>query len=228
LALYDSWSAPLASGKHAEEIVLRFDRDRDARLLVLAPLFDEHNKTRRQLVETMRKLDAAGVDAFLPDLPGCNESLAPLAAQSLTLWREAVREALDQFRCSHVLAIRGGALLAPEHILSFFYAPVHGRPLLRAMLRARTIAAREAGREENTETLLTQGRENGLELAGWQLGGRMIGELEAAEWTIGPQVRIVDQVELGGSPLWLRAEPGEDPEQAAALAGLVASGMPRP
>jgi len=226
LALYDSWRPSFPPGKRAEEIVLRLDRAREPRLLVLPPLFDEHNKTRHQCVETMRKLDEAGVDSFLPDLPGCNESVAPLESQSLTLWREAAREALTLFRCSHVLAIRGGALLAPPHTPAFLYAPAQGKPLLRAMLRARTIAAREAGSEEKAETLLVQGREEGLELAGWQLGAAMIRELEAAEPTIGPDTRIIEQVELGGSPLWLRAEPDNDPQQAEALARIVAAGMP--
>ena len=35
---------------------------------------------RRLTVEVMRRLDAAGIDCFLPDLPGCNESLQPLEA----------------------------------------------------------------------------------------------------------------------------------------------------
>jgi len=226
LALYDTWHAPLPGGKRAEEIVLRFDQAREQRLLVLPPLFDEHNKTRHQTIEILRKLDTAGVDSFLPDLPGCNESLAPLESQSLSGWREAVSEALTHFRCSHVLAIRGGALLAPQHTPAFFYAPVQGKPLLRAMLRARTIAAREAGREEKADALLARGREEGLELAGWQLGATMIRELEAAEPAmIGPETRIVEQVELGGSPLWLRAEPDDDPQQAEALAQIVTAGM---
>jgi hypothetical protein len=225
LALYDSWRAPLASGKRVEEIVLRFDRAREPRLLLLPPLFDEHNKTRHQCVEIMRKLDESGVDSFLPDLPGCNESLAPLEIQTLTLWREAAHEAYALFRCSHVLAIRGGALLAPPRTPAFFYAPAQGKPLLRAMLRARTIAAREGGREEKAETLLAQGREEGLELAGWPLGAAMIRELEAAEPEIGPETRLIEQVELGSSPLWLRAEPDDDPPQAEALARIVAAGM---
>ncbi|MBU1252910.1 MAG: hypothetical protein KKE69_00765 [Alphaproteobacteria bacterium] len=206
-------------------MVLRFDRSREPRLLLLPPLFDEHNKTRHQCAETMRKLDATGIDSFLPDLPGCNESLAPLQDQSLSGWREAAREAFALFRCSHVLAIRGGALLAPSLTPAFFYAPAQGKPLLRAMLRARTIAAREAGREEKAETLLVEGREQGLELAGWQLGAAMIRELEAAEPAIGPETPLIDQVELGGSPLWLRAEPDDDPRQAEALARIVAAGI---
>lgn len=225
MAIYDTWRAPLSSGKRAEEIVLRFDQAREARLLVLPPLFDEHNKTRHQCFETMRKFDAAGIDGFLPDLPGCNESVAPLEDQSLSVWREAASEALALFRCTHVLAIRGGALLAPQDVPAFFYAPAQGRPLLRALLRARTIAAREAGREEKAEALLAQGREEGLELAGWQLGATMIRELETTQPAIGPDTRIIEQVELGGSPLWLRAEPDSDPRQAEALARIVASGM---
>src|SRR5690606_34249762 len=76
---------PAADG---EEYALAFDEGREARLLVLPALFDEANKLRRFSAEVMRRLDAAGIDTLLPDLPGCNESLAPLEGQTLAGWRE--------------------------------------------------------------------------------------------------------------------------------------------
>ncbi|MCH2487538.1 MAG: hypothetical protein MK010_07340 [Erythrobacter sp.] len=220
--MYASWNAPLSAHGQSQELVLAFERGRDKRLLVLPPLFDEHNKLRRQIVEVMRRLDGAGIDTILPDLPGWNESPAPLEEQSLTGWRKAASEAADEFAATHVLAIRGGALLAPSALPGFLYAPTKGRQILRSLLRARTIAAREAGREEKVDTLLEIGRSEGLELAGWKFGAEMIAELEEAEYPTGPGLRTINQATLGGSPLWLRAEPSEAADQADALAAVVA------
>ena len=91
------------------------------------------------------------------------------------------------------------------------------------MLRARTIAAREAGRAERTEDLQIQGRQRGIELGGWQIGPSMFGALEQA--ALDHELTEIDQSAIGGAGLWLRAEPDEDPEQADALAALVTMGM---
>ena len=56
-----------------------------------------------------------------------------------------------------------------------------GSQVLRAMLRARTIASREAGKEETRDGLLEVGRREGLDLAGYRLGAAMIAELETAQ-----------------------------------------------
>ena len=53
----------------------------------------------------------------------------------------------------------------------------------------------------------------------------MIGELETATPAASTQ-RLIEQSELGGAGLWLRAEPGDDPEQAAALAQLIVQDLP--
>ena len=225
--MYASWNAPLGDHGQSQELVLSFEKGRRSRLLVLPPLFDEHNKLRRQIVGVMRRLDGAGIDSVLPDLPGCNESPAPLEGQSLTDWRTAVRDAATHFETTHVLAIRGGALLTPEDLPGFLYAPAKGRQILRAMLRARTIASREAGREEKVDALLETGRREGLELAGWHLSGAMIAELEQAEAPADARLRVIEQATIGGSPLWLRAEPGEDSDQADALAAIIAMELKR-
>ena len=134
---------------------LAVNRGRAHRLLLVPALFDEGNKLRRFSVEVMRRLDAAGVDCWLPDLPGCGESLAPLAAQTPSTWRAAMTAAAEQFAATHVLAIRGGALVAPA-LPGWALAPVKGASVLRQMLRARVLAAREAGREESSEALLAE------------------------------------------------------------------------
>jgi len=199
-----------------------FDRGRSRRILMLPALFDEANKLRRQVVEVMRRLDLSGMDCFLPDLPGCNESLSPLPAQTLAGWRAAAQAAAGHFGATHVLAWRAGALLVPDGLPGWRYAPTGGRQVLRTMLRARTIAAKEAGREEQTADLQAAGRSEGIELAGWPIGAELFAALETAEVPENPLLTEIPQSLVSGGGLWLRAEPGEDHEQADALAAIVA------
>lgn len=220
------WPCPTPDGERHDELALVFDRGRERRLLVLPAWFDEANKLRRQTVEIMRRLDIAGIDSMLPDLPGCNESEMALAVQTLESWRAAADAAARHFRASHVLTIRAGALLAPRDLPGWTYAPVDGKRMLRSMLRARMIASREAGRTERSEDLQALAREHGIELGGWQLGAKMFRELEEAALSHG--LTEIDQGALGGSGLWLRAEPDEAPEQADALAALVTIGITSP
>ncbi len=219
-----SWPCPGPSGQ-TEEYALAFDRSRTRRLLIVPALFDEANRLRRLIVETMGMLDDAGIDSFLPDLPGCNESLQAFTAQSLHGWRIAMQHAARHFAASHVLTVRGGVLVMPQSLPGIVYEPAKGPNILRLLLRARTIAAREAGRTEDIATLLEQGRTEGLELAGYRFGASLIAGLEDALPQIESQ-RIITQGQLGGSGLWLRAEPAAAPEQSANLARLITAEMP--
>lgn len=217
------WPCPAPGGGTREEMALAFDRGRPRRLLVLPAWFDEANKLRRQTVEVMRRLDRAGIDSVLPDLPGCNESEAPLPEQTLSSWREAAAAAAAHFAATHLLTVRAGALLAPPGLPGWRYAPIGGRQVLRGMLRARTIAAKEAGRIERTEELQAIGRSEGIELAGWHLGPALFAALEAEEPAT--DLAEIEQAALGGPALWLRAEPDEDHHQADALAAIVTIGL---
>jgi hypothetical protein len=223
--MFATWSCPLPEGGEREEMALAFDNRREHRLLVLPAWFDEANKLRRQTVEVMRRLDLSGIDSFLPDLPGCNESTARLADQTLESLRRAAEAATAHFRVTHVLTWRAGALLAPDALPGWRYDPTGGRQMLRGMLRARTIAAREAGRAERTEDIQALAREEGIELAGWVLGAQLFREFEAASVPDNPLLADIEQGSVGGAGLWLRAEPDEDPEQADSLAAIVAMGL---
>ncbi len=219
-----TWNTPpLEGGTPGEEQLLAFDRDRPVRVLIAPAWFDEANKLRRLTVEAMRRLDRLGIDSFLPDLPGCNESLAPLQDQTLAGWRSAMIAAAESLRATHVLAIRAGALVAPASLPGWHYAAQSGPKLLRAMIRARTIAAREAGLSETSEALALQGRTGGLALSGWQIGPALFRALEEAEPVLAPGQSDIAQSALGGAGLWLRAEPGEDAGQADRLAALIAT-----
>lgn len=205
-----------------EEYATAFDKGRAHRVLVLPAWFDESNKLRHFTVEVMRRLDGSGIDSFLPDLPGCNESLAPLEEQTIGSWRNEAAEAAWHFSATHVLAIRAGANIAPDSLPGWRYAPLAGSSQLRALLRVRVLASREAGRDEDRDRLLGLGRQSGLEVAGYRLGAAMVDGLAEAELPAANKQRDIAQSDVGGAGLWLRAEPDHDRRQADALAAILA------
>jgi hypothetical protein len=214
-----AWPCP-ASG---EEYALAFDRGRRHRVLVLPAWFDESNKLRRFTADTMRRLDNGGIDSFLPDLPGCNESLASLEHQTLESWRAAADVAARHFSATHVLAIRAAALIVPHSLPGWRYGPVGGNTQLRTLLRAQVLSSRETGRAEDRDALLARGRQHGLDLAGHRLGAQMIAGLAEATLPAAARLRDIVQTELSGAALWLRAEPDHDPAQAERLAAIVSA-----
>lgn len=220
-----SYPCPLPHCGSSTEYALAFDSGRMRRILLIPALLDEGNRMRRFSVEVMRRLDGAGFDCFLPDLPGTNESTVDLASVAPSDWHSATAAAASAFGATHVLAIRGGGLLWPEGLPGWHYGAVKGVSLLRTLLRARVIAAREAGREETAEALLAEANERGIELAGYPLSAAMVRELSALAPTPREHVQVIDQDLLGGSPLWLRAEPDEDAGQADALAAVIAMSL---
>jgi hypothetical protein len=223
-----AWPCPDVAdpaGGTVPEYALAFDEGRSHRLLIVPALFDEANRMRRLTVEVMRRLDLAGIDCILPDLPGCNESRQVLGSASLDAWSSAMVAAARHFRATHVLTVRGGALLAPQSLPGWRYAPIGGAAILRHMLRMRILSSREAGVEETQQGLLAIGRSAGLELAGYRISPTMIAALESAEPPSATGQSLIGQDLLGGSPLWLRAEPDEDRGQADALAAILAIGM---
>lgn len=221
-----SWPCPGSSGETQAELAISFDRARPGRLLVLPALFDEGNKLRRQTVEVMRRLEQSDIDCFLPDLPGFNESLQPLELQTLLSLRKAAAEAARYFRATHLLTIRAGAILAPEGLPGWRYAPTGGANVLRAMVRARIIASREAGQEENSGQLGEIGRSSGIELAGYRIGPELFTQLETSHVPDHGKLIDIDQTAVGGSGLWLRTEPAENASQAEALAAIIAEKLP--
>ncbi|MGB3166925.1 MAG: hypothetical protein WBA68_09140 [Alteraurantiacibacter sp.] len=207
-----------------DEYALRCDRGRATRLLIVPALFDEGHKLRRFTVETMRALDTKGIDTMLPDLPGLNESHAELAHQTLRSWHAAIVAAAAQFHATDILSIRAGASLLPDGYPAIRYAPIGAEHALRALLRSRVIADREAGRDSSREALLASGKRDGLRLAGYALGPQMVVDL--AEASLKPaDTPDIAQSDLGGPALWLRAEAASDPAQVEALAAKIVEAL---
>lgn len=216
-----TWNMAQDRDESAAELLVAFDRGRRARVLILPAWFDEANKLRRFTLGVMRRLDAAGIDTFLPDLPGCNESLVPLDHQTIAGWRSAAMAAAGQLGATHVLAIRAGALIAPADLPGWHYAAHSGPKLLRGMIRAAVIAARESGNAQSSDALMEQGRDAGLVLGGWPISAAMIRSLETAQPSLASGQSDIAQSAVGGPGLWLRAEPDDDPAQADRLAAMI-------
>ena len=223
--MYSSWPCPLPDGSNNLEMLLGFDQARPKRLMILPPVLEELNKFRRQTVEIMRRLDLAGVDSFCPDLPGCNESSIPFALQDLDTLRTAAQLAAKHINATHIVALRSGCWLAPLDLPGWLYAPAKPAKLLRSLLKAHLIAAREAGEPIDFDTLEARVGEDGLALGGIHLSAKLIRQLQAEDYQPSDNHVILPTELIGGSPLWLRAENDEDPEQADALANAILVGL---
>ncbi|PQM28002.1 hypothetical protein CVO77_05600 [Sphingopyxis lindanitolerans] len=199
-----------------------------ATVLIVPPLFDEANRLRRTLVLAMRALAEKGFAAILPDLPGQNESLVALADVDLDRWQAALADVSAGLAGPVIVAsIRGGALIDHRAKAAAWWrlAPVGGASLLRTMMRARVAADREAGVESSLDSLQEAAGAAPLLLAGNALSPAMVAQLGRAE---AQDVAPLRSVGLGaegitGTPLWLRAEPGEDAAMAAAIAADIAA-----
>ena len=188
-------------------------------ILIIPPLFDEMNRVRRMLVETMRLLATGGVHSLLIDLPGCNESGADLAAQTMESWQQSVAAAAKQLGATHTASIRGGALI--DHVPAlpnWRLAPVKGSSLLKTMLRTRIAAEKEGGNSVTVDQLMTAAQSSPLELSGNVLDIAMLESLDSAEPAPAASLREVALADIAGTALWLRAEPQDSPTMSAAIA----------
>jgi len=199
-----------------------------ATVLILPPLFDEANRLRRTVVLAMRTLAADGFAAVLPDLPGQNESLVAPDAVDLTQWQDTLADVAASLDGPVVVAsVRGGALIdhRAKAVAWWRLAPVGGASLLRTMMRARVAADREAGIESSLDSLQEAAKTAPLLLAGNALSPAMVAQLGSAETQPVEPLRSIGLGADGiaGTPLWLRAEPGEDAAMASAIAADIAA-----
>lgn len=220
--MYVGWPCPRPDGSIGEEFSLQFDKQRQNRLLVLAPMFEEASKFRHQIYETMKLLDEAGFDVMCPDLPGCNESLEPHDTQTLAGWRACADAAARYFRATSALTFRSGAWLAPNDLPGWAFAPTKPKQVLRNLLRIQAIAQREAGVGLAADAQLEAARDEGLLVAGWSLSAELVRELDTSQTYLSGRLRSVKQEEVGGTGLWLPSENSFDAAQAESLAAIVA------
>ncbi|WP_157217758.1 alpha/beta hydrolase family protein [Flavisphingomonas formosensis] len=202
-------------------------------LLVLQPLFAEMNRCRRLIGRTLRLLAADGVGCWMPDLPGCGESPAALASIDFRDWQDAVAAAAESVargcgRRPLVAAFRGGALLdGIEAAAHWRLSPLAGRMVLRDLVRARLASDREEGTASTSAAIEAQAAEGEILLAGYRLAPGLSGAIAKAGLPSYAEALRTVRLEgdaapadayLPGPPLWRRAEPGDSPALAAAIA----------
>ena len=204
------------------EGVLRMGPAGSPTILVLPPLFEEANRTRRILVEVMRGLAASGLASALPDLPGTNDSIVATVDARFADWSEAVGAlAATLPRPLLTVAVRGGCLLDgfANADAAYRLSPETGARLLRDMLRASALTA-----GVKTAALTAEARAWPTRLAGNLIHPELFVAIERAtpavidarRATIGDAVGDSD-VAFVGAPPWRTAEPGDNAPLVQAL-----------
>lgn len=201
----------------------------DAPAVTLAlPPFEEANRTRTFAVGLLRRLAERGIAGRLPDLPGTGDSLVATEDARIAHWRAAFAAAAAGSVAT--LAIRAGALVDGDAPVACRWrlAPMTGAALVRELVRIRQAAAREDGERFDAESIVVDGPP--LVIAGNRLSRAMLRDLSGEEPAHTGAVRTVrlegdaapaDAV-YPGTPLWRRAEPGDDPALADRLADDIA------
>lgn len=196
--------------------------------VLLQPLFEEANRTRRLIVDLARALAARGIASVLPDLPGQGDSVTATAATRLATMRAALDGVVAAAGPAAVaVSVRSGALLDPLAAVAgrWQFAPQTGAELLRDLGRIR-----QAATGAPFDPAAHFGSEP-VEIAGNRLSGDMLVDLATAMRFAGAApVRTVRlaadprpaDARVEGAPLWRRAEPGEDAALAETLAADIA------
>jgi hypothetical protein len=195
------------SWRGGEELWLRHGVRYPLQLIIIQPLFEEANRCRRLVAHVMRGLAANGIGSILPDLPGTGESPVDIANVTFSDWHEALSAVAESVQPIVIASLRGGALLdggltAKGH---WRFAPETGARIVRDLKRTQL--------------------SGGALYAGHAIHDEFLAALEVAPTAPSAPLRTVRlesdageaDTKFAGSPLWRRAEPGDDPELAAAL-----------
>jgi hypothetical protein len=190
-----------------EELWPRYGVNLPLQTIIIKPLFEEDNRCRQLITSIMRELAANGIGSVLPDLPGTGESRVEISEVAFSDWYEALLAVGEILKPSVVASLRGGALLDGAIPAKGYwrFAPETGMRIVRDLKRTQLSgSALYAGHAISDDFLVT---------------------LEGTTPALVSPLRTVRlesdageaDAKLAGSPLWRRAEPGDDPALAAAL-----------
>ncbi len=203
--------------------MLRFGPDTGPVVVMLPALFEEHNRTRAFTVAICRALAESRVASILPDLPGQGESVVPTQDATLDHWRKAVAALVQAQRAVRPVimgSMRGSAIIDDVPGVSGHWrlSPITGQMVIRDLTRGAVM--------QSSLTAAPIG--DPVEVAGNLISHNLFGALQAdatlREGTAPLRtVRLESDpapadLKLPGSPLWRRAEPGNDLPLAALLA----------
>ena len=190
-------------------LLMRFGDNKPVQIIVFEPLFEEANRTRRLLACIARALNTHDIGVNFCALPGAGESLIDIADVRLADWRVAATAAIAEIKPVVIASLRGGALIDDAGTAKGWWrlTPETGARIIRDLRRTQLSG------------------ESGL-YAGHRLSDAMLADLEGATPATLAPMRIARlesdagdaDVKLAGTPLWRRAEPGEDEALAEAIA----------
>jgi hypothetical protein len=197
--------------RDGEELMLRYGDNFPLQAIIIQPLFEEANRCRRLLVSVMRGLASNGIGSVLPDLPGTGESQIGIRDVVFSDWQAALSALAEMVEPVIVASLRGGALLDGGLVAKGYwrFAPETGARIVRDLRRTQL-------RGSDTEP---------QHYAGHAISDALLQALEVAPTLpAAPQRTIRLESDAGdadariaGTPLWRRAEPGDDPALAATL-----------
>jgi len=170
-------------------------------VLLVPPFAEEMNKSRRMFTLLAEGLARRGVASLLPDLHGTGDSAGEFRDADWDLWKaELVQSsgwaAAAGWRLTGLLGLRLGCALAAESSAelparperSVFWQPVsEGERFVTQFLRVRVAASMMADQKESVSDLRKQLQSGAtLEVAGYELSGRLIAQLD--------RVRLADSI----------------------------------
>jgi exosortase A-associated hydrolase 2 len=163
-------------------------------VVMLPPLFEELNKSRRMYALQARSFASRGLIAILPDLHGIGDSEGDISTASLQIWRQDLDNVMQWIGESekpqriHVFGLRSAALFfgmidsTVSPIASWIlWSPIErGSRLVRDLFRQALIVARNRGDASITSKGLREraSAQGYIEISGYRLSADLLGQLE--------------------------------------------------
>lgn len=196
------------------------------RLLVVQPLFEEMNRSRRLLAQITANLAGMGIGSWMPDLPGTGDASGRMdwAGWQRTLLAFHAKIQSETIEDIAIFAMRGGALLTSEFPRRYLLAPAEsGASLLRNLLRTRAAASQESV-TERVDALAERLESEPLDLAGYWMTPALAKGLESAALsTKGAHIARIGDGGFVGPPVWQQGEPADATAMAADIATDIAA-----
>ena len=137
------------------------------RVLMVAPLAEEMNKSRRVMVSCARSLALSGCEVLIFDPSGTGDSAGDFGDVSWAMWTQDLAWVTDWFErevvadCTVLVAIRAGLLLVPDifgggqdpRCLIAWQPVFSGSTYLQQWLRLRIMSSRFTGQNESLKDL---------------------------------------------------------------------------
>jgi exosortase A-associated hydrolase 2 len=176
-------------------VVARRPAQQGSAVLIVPPFAEEMNKCRRSFTELSHALAACGIATVLPDLYGTGDSEGEFVDADLDVWLDDLSRVVEWSAAqgcpvTTLLCVRLGCPLGAQLARRWpgrferaaFWQPVlDGQRFLAQFFRLRVAASMmEPNKRESVEALRALLQSSGrIEVAGYELGSKLVGQLDA-------------------------------------------------